>query len=145
MILQLIRRIKDPEFTIGDLFVNDVIFCQVMEDTDRGLMFQMPLEEIKAKKVYGKTAIPTGIYEIVFSYSAKFKQELPLLLNVPGYQGIRLHSGNTEADSLGCPLPGVQSGNKVINSRSTCKKLFALMKKASKTEKLFIFVTNYDS
>jgi Family of unknown function (DUF5675) len=145
MILEIRRRIKDQNFTMGDLFVDDVLFSQVVEDTDRGLMFQMPLEEIKARKVYGKTAIPTGVYEVVFNYSAKFKQELPLLLNVPGYQGIRIHSGNTEADSLGCPLPGTQLGNKVINSRATCKKLFALMKKASKTEKIYVFVTNYDS
>lgn len=145
MILEIRRRIKNPNFTIGDLFVDGTLFSQVMEDTDRGLMFQMPLEEIVAKKVYGKTAIPTGVYEVVFNYSAKFRRELPLLLNVPGYQGIRVHEGNVASDSLGCILPGQESGNKVINSRVTCKKLFAIMKKASKTEKIYIFVTSYDS
>jgi hypothetical protein len=145
MILELTRRIKTPDYTIGDLNVNGELFCQTMEDTDRGLMFQMPLEEIQARKVYGKTAIPTGVYEVVFNYSAKFKKELPLLLNVPGYQGIRIHSGNVAADSLGCILPGIEKNNKVINSRVTCDKLFSLMRKASKTEKIFIFVINYDS
>lgn len=145
MILELKRRIKADDYTIGDLFVNDKLFSQTMEDTDRGLMFQMPLQEILEKKIYGKTAIPTGVYEIVFNYSAKFKKELPLLLNVPGYMGIRMHSGTTQADTLGCVMPGQESGNKVIKSRDTCKALFALMKKASKTEKIFIFVTNYDS
>jgi len=145
MILELIRRIKTPDYTIGDLRVDGEVFCQTMEDTDRGLMFQMPLKEIEARKIYGKTAIPTGVYEVVFNYSAKFKKELPLLLNVPGYQGIRIHSGNTAVDSLGCILPGIESKNKVINSRVTCDKLFARMRKASKTEKIFIFIINYDS
>lgn len=94
MTLELRRRTKTPDYTIGDLYIGDTLFCQTMEDTDRGLMFQMPLQEILEKKVYGKTAIPVGVYELVFNYSAKFKKELPLLLNVPGYVGIRIHPGN---------------------------------------------------
>ena len=145
MILQLDRKIKHTEYTIGELYVDGTKFCQIMEDTDRGLMFQMPLEEIKKLKIYGKTAIPTGIYQIIFSYSEKFKKVLPLLLNVPGYAGIRMHAGNSEVDTEGCLLPGEESGRKVINSRATCKALFAIMAKAAKKEKIFIFVTNYDT
>ena len=116
-----------------------------MEDTDRGLMFQMPLEEIKAKKVFGKTAIPTGVYEIVFSFSQKFQKMLPLLLNVPGYLGIRMHSGTTAEDTEGCVLPGVQKGEIIVESRNTCKKLFAILTAALKKEKIYLFVTNYDN
>jgi hypothetical protein len=145
MTLELRRRTKTPDYTIGDLYIGDTLFCQTMEDTDRGLMFQMPLQEILSTKVYGITAIPLGVYEIVFNYSAKFKQELPLLLNVPGFTGIRIHSGNSAVDSLGCILPGKELGNKVVESRVTCKKLFQLMRTASKKEKIYIFITSHDS
>lgn len=145
MNIEVRRRVKTSEYTIGDLYIGDKLFCQTMEDTDRGLMFQSPLQEILAKKIYGKTAIPTGVYEMVFNYSDKFKKELPLLLNVPGFNGIRIHSGNTEADSLGCILPGKESGRSVINSRDTCRRLFPILRAASKKEKIFVFVTSYDA
>lgn len=146
MILEVRRRIKGDTYTISDLFINDVLFCQMLEDQDRGLMFQMPLEEIKKIKVWGKTAIPTGVYEMVFNYSAKFKRELPLLLNVPGYTGIRWHPGNTDVDTEGCQLPGKEGKRMVTNSVATFNKLMPILKKASKQEKIYVFVTtNYDS
>jgi Family of unknown function (DUF5675) len=146
MMLEVRRRIKGDTYTISDLLINDVIFCQMLEDQDRGLMFQMPLEEIKKIKVWGKTAIPTGIYEMVFNYSAKFKKELPLLLNVPGFTGIRWHPGNTEVDTEGCQLPGKEGKKMVTNSVATFNKLMPILNKASKQEKIYVFVTtNYDS
>jgi len=140
MNITLKREIFNPTNTISSLYIGDTFFCNVLEDVDRGLYFTQPLEEIEKLKVYGKTAIPKGVYEIVITYSNKFQQYLPLLLNVPGYAGIRIHSGNTELDTLGCLLPGVSTGTKVINSRSTFTKLFKILKEASKKERIFIFV-----
>ena len=119
MELKLIRKEKEANYTIGDLFVNGILFSQTLEDKDRGLTQDMPLEEIKAKKVYGKTAIPTGTYEIdMNTISPKFQArswakpyggKLPRLLNVPGYEGVLIHVGNSASDSSGCLLVGKNS------------------------------------
>jgi hypothetical protein len=140
MEIKVIRpKIADTPYTISDLYVNDVFFSNVMEDRDRNL-HQSNVEEVKAKKVKHETAIPYGRYEVVMSFSERFKMLLPLLTNVPGYEGIRIHAGNTEADSSGCLLPGQKSGNKVINSRSTTSKLIKIIQDALKKEKVFISI-----
>lgn len=103
----LVKRIARKEkYTIGKMYIDGQYVCDTLEDTDRGLKKSMSLEEIKQKKVYGQTAIPEGKYQIIWSYSNKFKKNLPLLLNVPGYEGIRIHSGNTDVDTYGCILLG---------------------------------------
>jgi hypothetical protein len=140
MILRLVREIYNPTNTISKLYINDVFFCNILEDVDRGLYFTQPLEEIEKLKVYGNTAIPKGVYEIAITYSERFKKYLPLLMNVPGFAGIRIHPGNTEADTLGCLLPGVSNGTKVLQSKVTFDKLFAKLKQAAKTEKIIIFI-----
>ena len=71
------------------------IFCNTLEDPDRGLDSKMTEPEILSKKIYGETAIPTGTYKLVIDYSNRFKKRMPHILNVPGYDGIRLHTGNT--------------------------------------------------
>ena len=119
MELKLIRKEKEANYTIGDLFVNGILFSQTLEDKDRGLTQDMPLEEIKAKKIYGKTAIPTGTYEIdMNTVSPKFKDrswakpyggKLPRLIGVKGFEGVLLHVGNTASDSSGCLLVGKNS------------------------------------
>jgi hypothetical protein len=140
MEIKVIRpKIADTPYTISDLYVNNVFFSNVMEDRDRNL-HQSNVEEVKAKKVKHETAIPYGRYEVVMSFSERFKMLLPLLTNVPGYEGIRIHAGNTEADSSGCLLPGQKSGNKVINSRSTTSKLIKIIQDALKKEKVFISI-----
>ena len=106
MNITLNRIAKKAKYTIGKLYINDQYFCDTLEDTDRGLTQSMTEQQIGSKKVYGETAIPTGTYRIIISYSNKFKKQMPLLLNVPGFAGIRIHSGNTEKDSLGCILVG---------------------------------------
>lgn len=140
MTLRLVREIFLEDRTLSKLYINDEYFCDVLEDTDRGLYFTQPLKEIEKAKVYGKTAIPRGVYEIVISYSNKFQQLLPLLLNVPEYAGIRIHSGVTPEHTLGCLLPGKLSGKVMVNSRSTFKKLFAKISEAIKKEKVIIFI-----
>lgn len=129
----LLKRIaKKDTYTIGRLYVNGVKVCDTLEDKDRGLTDAMSVEDIKSKKVYGKTAIPTGTYTVIFNMSARFKKLMPLIQNVKGFDGIRIHSGTTEADSLGCVLLGENKEvGKVLNSRATCNKVYAMIKKAS--------------
>ena len=115
--LKLKRIYKGLKYTIGKLFIDDEYFCDTIEDTDRGLKSSMSIEYIKKKKVYAKTAIPTGTYKIEMTYSNKFKRVLPLLVDVKGFSGIRIHRGNTEIDSSGCIIVGENKvKGKVINS-----------------------------
>lgn len=117
----------DGGYCIGKIYANGEELFETLEDIDRGLKDEMSLEEIKAKKVYGKTAIPTGIYELILNYSPKYKKVMPLLLNVKGYSGVRIHSGNTEKDTEGCILVGWnKKKGMVIDSR---KAYDILMKK----------------
>ena len=135
------RIAKKAKYTIGKLYINDKYFCDTLEDTDRGLTQSMTEQQIGSKKVYGETAIPTGTYRIIISYSNKFKKQMPLLLNVPGFAGIRIHSGNTEKDSLGCILVGKNKAvGKVLESRDTYNKLFSVLQKANKKETIKITI-----
>ncbi len=129
MELLLKRRYRNDKYTIGDLYIDGVWFSNVLEDVDRGLSNDMTEEEIKKIKVYGKTAIPKGTYKVEVTYSPKFKRYLPILLNVKGFSGIRVHSGNTHEDTLGCLLVGFnKEKGKVLNSRVTSDKLTALLR-----------------
>lgn len=133
MELKVIRQYRKSEYTIGKMYVNGQYFCDTVEDCDRGLTDEMSEEYIKARKVYGKTAIPTGTYNVILSYSPKFKKTLPLIKDVKGFSGIRIHSGNTAEDSLGCILVGenkIKGG--VINSRATMLRLMEIMRKGDK-------------
>ena len=135
------RIAKKAKYTIGKLYINDQYFCDTLEDTDRGLTQSMTEQQIGSKKVYGETAIPTGTYRIIISYSNKFKKQMPLLLNVPGFAGIRIHSGNTEKDSLGCILVGKNKAvGKVLESRDTFSKLFSILQEANKKETIKITI-----
>lgn len=125
MRLTLIRIANRPTYCIGKLYIDGVYFCDTLEDVDRGLDDRMDEEEIKKLKVYGETAIPSGIYPVTITYSAKFKKNLPLISNVKGYSGIRIHSGNTAKDTLGCILVGKNKEvGKVLESRVTFNALY---------------------
>lgn len=128
MRLELRRIAKRPTYTIGRLYINEEYFCDTIEDTDRGLNSYMSLEEIKAKKVKGKTAIPTDTYRVKITYSPRFKKDMPLIENVVGFDGIRIHSGNTAEDTEGCIIVGENKVvGKVINSKETYNKLFSIL------------------
>jgi len=129
MNLKLIRRYPSADCVIGELFVNNVFECYTCEDVERPV------------KIAGVTAIPRGIYEVVITYSERFKKPLPLLLNVPGYEGIRIHPGNTAADTEGCILPGKEkSATSVSQSVAAFTELFEKLQFAVKTEKIYIEV-----
>ncbi len=107
MNLELIRKPSGPDYTEGDLFVNGEWFAFTLEDVVR-----------TGKKVYGKTAIPAGKYKVAATFSNRFKKVMTQILDVPGFDGIRIHQGITADDSLGCILlskrrggsPGVLAG-----------------------------------
>ena len=122
--LKLERKWKKERYTIGNLYVNGVFFSNVLEDTVRGLRQDMTPEEIQKIKIHGQTAIPSGRYEIRVTLSARFRRQLPILLNVPGYAGVRIHPGNTDANTEGCLLPGKNDRvGQVSNSRTTMAAL----------------------
>ena len=136
--LTLKRIAKQPTYTIGRLFINGEYFCDTIEDCDRGLTSDMTTEDILKRKVYGQTAIPTGVYKINMDIvSPKFKNriwarpwdgKLPRLTNVKGFDGVLIHVGNTAEDSLGCILVGLNKvKGKVINSTATFNKLMAIL------------------
>ena len=128
MKIELVRIAFKNTYTIGKLYVDDTYFCDVLEDVDRGLDSSMSESEILEKKVKGQTAIPTGHYVINITYSPKYKRMMPLLLDVKGFSGIRIHSGNTSKDTEGCLLVGKNKQvGKVLESRDTYKRLFKMM------------------
>lgn len=111
------------ERTLGKLYINNEFFCDTIEDKYRDLS--------KEKKVYGETCIPFGTYKVIINMSPKYGRLMPRLLDVPHFEGILIHSGNTEQDSAGCVICGKRSGQKVINSRDTFNRLFNRLEKYS--------------
>lgn len=112
MKLELIREPSNAEATLGKLYIDGKFFCDTLEDIER------------VTKVYGKTAIPKGHYKVIINKSTRFGKLTPLLLNVPNFEGVRIHSGNTAEDTDGCILVGNKGNNNWIgNSRNTFNKL----------------------
>lgn len=148
----LVKRVaKKEKYTIGKMYVDDVYVCDTIEDKDRDLTQNTPLNDIKKKKVYGQTAIPSGTYNVTLDVvSTKFVQKpyfkelcggkLPRLMNVPGFDGVLIHTGNDEDDSYGCIIVGYNKvKGKVIESRKAFEKLYPILKQAfNKKEKITI-------
>lgn len=128
MEIKLVRIAFKETYTIGKLYVDGKYFCDTIEDKDRGLDNSMTSNEILKRKVKGQTAIPTGHYVINITYSPKYKRMMPLLLNVKGFSGIRIHSGNTAKDTEGCLIVGKNKQvGMVLESRDTYQRLFEMM------------------
>lgn len=133
--LELKRIAAKDGYTIGRLYVNGKLFCDTLENTDRGLDQAMSLEEILLLKVYGETAIPTGTYQVTMNHkSPKFSQQeyyddicggyMPRLLKVPGFEGILIHRGNWPDATEGCILVGDNtSPGGVANSKPRWERL----------------------
>ena len=118
MNLFLQRIAQTPEYTIGRLEINGKFFCHTLEDA------------VRKEKIAGKTAIPAGTYQVIVNRSPKFKRDLPLLLDVPNFEGIRIHRGNTAKDTSGCILVGENKvKGKVINSTKYETLLTAILKR----------------
>ena len=143
MKLTLNRRFKAPEYTIGDLYIDGQWFCNTLEDTDRDLSQDMLLTYIQNKKIKSQTAIPTGTYKVdmntvspkysnysKYPYAKQFNAKMPRLLNVKGFEGVLIHAGNTQKDTEGCILVGINKvKGQVINSQATWKKLMSVLLK----------------
>lgn len=110
MKLELRRRWLSDESTVGELYADGERLCFVLEDRYRG--------DALSDKVPGKSAIPCGVYEIIITHSPRFGVDMPLLLNVPGFKGVRIHWGNDPEDTDGCLITGTErEPNKVLHSR----------------------------
>ena len=131
-----VRRLKmlpTAAYTIGKLYANSLPLSDTIEDRDRGLLDSMSVSQIKAKKIYGETAIPKGTYEVVGTVSPKFRYRVwgkkydgivPEIVNVKGFSGIRIHPANTAEELLGCIAPGTNSvKGRVTNSTAAYYKL----------------------
>ena len=152
MELRLKRIALRDTYTIGKLYVDYHYFCDTLEDKVRDYNKDGDLNDPNEQKVYGKTAIPYGRYEITMKVqSPKYSQRasydwckgyLPRLLNVPHFDGILIHSGNDETHSHGCLLVGENKvKGKVINSMETLKRLYRILKSASDSgEKIWITI-----
>jgi hypothetical protein len=129
MQLTLKRETLSPKSTIGRLYIDGKFECYTLEDC------------VRDKKIKNCTAIPAGTYEVVSTFSNRFQKYLPLLLNVPNFEGVRIHSGNTDADTEGCILVGQSKGTDSIgSSRAAFSTLFAKMKAVEKKEKVYITI-----
>ena len=139
----LLKRIaRRDTYTIGHLYIDGERFCDTCEDCDRGLRQDLPLSVNQAKKRRGITAIPVGRYRVTLGvlskkYSKKKQYDftggyLPRLVNVPAFEGILIHIGNTAADSEGCILVGRNTKvGMVLESTKTFKALYEVLRKAT--------------
>lgn len=138
MKLTLKRIALRPTYTIGKLYIDDAYFCDTLEDTVRDTNKSGKLDNGE-QKIKGKTAIPYGTYEIKWTYSPRFKKYTPQLMNVPSFEGIRVHAGNTSADTEGCLILGENKQvGKVLNSRATINKFYPIIKEACSNGKVTI-------
>lgn len=135
MELLLERNYLKAAYTIGCLSVDGTRFCDTLEDRVCDLVYE--------SKVPGETAIPAGCYEVIVSRSPRFGRDLPRLLNVPGFEGILIHRGNTARDTSGCILVGEnRQPGKVLNSALYELRLTALIREAAgRGEQTFITIT----
>ena len=127
MELNLKRIYIGDAYTIGHLDIDGVRFCDTLEDIPRDI------------KVKDQTCIPTGSYKVILNESNRFNRVMPLLLDVPNFEGIRIHSGNTSADTSGCILVGKNTEKgKLTESKTTFNSIFSLM---SQAESIVINIT----
>lgn len=150
----LVNRIAKREtYTIGKLYVDGKYICDTIEDKDRGLTNTASIAEIAKKKVKHQTAIPTGTYTVTLKVkSPKYSTKpyfvnycgayMPRLLNVPGFEGVLIHTGNTADDSSGCIIVGYNTQvGKVLNSKKAFEVLYPILKNASdRGEKITITI-----
>ena len=110
---------KTDTSTIGELLIDGIFECYTLEDVERQV------------KIKAETAIPKGTYKVIINQSNRFKRLMPLLLNVPNFEGVRIHAGNTNHDTEGCILVGrIRSRDFIGQSRKAYEKLFKKMQAA---------------
>lgn len=127
MNIVLIRDQFTDKSTIGKLYIDNLFYCHTLEDV------------VRDEKIKHETAIPYGKYELVINWSNRFKRQMPLLISVPNFEGIRIHSGNTDKDTSGCILLGeTRSKDFIGQSRLAYNRFLKDLQTALKTGKVFI-------
>ena len=122
MKLKVARQIFDDQCTIGTMTVDGVFECYTLEPMTR---------PDGAPKVFGKTAIPCGIYRVTITFSGHFQRDMPLVNDVPDYDEIRIHPGNDPANTEGCCLVGEErEQDAILHSVAAFEPLFAKIKSA---------------
>lgn len=122
MIIELNTIFKGDKYTISKLYIDGKYYCDTIEDAVRDLPLECPYTSRGQscrcnEKIYSETAIPAGTYKVIVTMSNKFGRELPLLVDVSHFLGIRIHRGNTSKDSSGCIIVGENKvKGTVINS-----------------------------
>lgn len=121
MKIEVIRVMSAGDATIGKMYIDGIDTCYTLEDIVRP----------NGEKIYGHTAIPAGEYRVDITPSARFKRDLPILLDVPNFTGVRIHPGNTAEDTHGCILVGLeQQGASIIRSREAFATVFTKLRDA---------------
>jgi hypothetical protein len=130
MTLKLLRKWFTEDSTLGELYINDKFFCYTLED------------KIREEKIKGKTAIPYGVYKVIIDYSNRFKCNMIHILDVPNFEGIRIHAGNTDEDTEGCILVGyTKQDNSIGKSRLASEALKGFVSDALKKGDVKIEIT----
>ena len=142
MILVLLRHPSTPIATIGRLWMDGEPFCWTLEDPVR----ERPGVPVSDWKIPGKTAIPAGRYGVVLTMSPRFKRELPLLVDVPGFAGVRIHAGNRATDTEGCILPGMDRGDDFVGRSKEAEAALIYRLSAARTrgDPVTLDVRNHD-
>lgn len=124
--LKISRFSFQEKCTIGHLFINDESDSSYFTLEDK----------VRSEKIFGETAIPAGTYSVVVDFSDHFNRLMPHILSVPGFNGIRIHSGNTDLDTEGCILVGSTWNNSdfIGNSREAFESLFKLIQEADSVQ-----------
>lgn len=121
MLIQVVRMTCGKTCTIGKLYIDGVDMCYTLEDI------------VREEKVYGETAIPAGRYRVDITWSNRFQRDLPLLVDVPNFTGVRIHPGNTDKDTHGCILVGTHvspNGDAITESRAAFDRVFSEIRDA---------------
>lgn len=131
MIIEQKRYLFGDDFTLSHLFVDGAPFRQcgyILEDVVREILGKT----VKDWKVKSETAIPVGKYKLIIDMSPRFGKRMMHVLDVPGFEGIRVHAGNTSHDTEGCLLAGKERDERhgeVSGSRIACAALFDKVEK----------------
>lgn len=128
----LLQRTQETDNSVlGELYINDKLFAYTLED------------KIREVKIKHETCIPEGTYKVIMNMSARFKTILPLLLDVPNFEGIRIHAGNTIEDTSGCILLGTSiSKDTLLHSKVAIAKFLPILKNALRQGEVIIDVRN---
>lgn len=120
-----IKRYEEQSLrTFGKLYIDGIEICDTLEDTDRHLEECLPnITDLRKQKIYAKTAIPRGTYNVENYWWPKYKNYYPWLTGVPGFTGILIHGGMTEEHTSGCILVGTRDGDKLVKSNEAMRKV----------------------